>query len=129
MAAGLPKFDRLRDYIEQAVVARLQPLAYGHVSLVELLTPVRDWVDKLEEWSKARLRELEEAEKALAETRGQLEHYERASVEDGSVKEDYDELVGAVRDFDRGLLDWREVQDLLPSPLGVRPDINKEGSP
>jgi hypothetical protein len=112
MAAGLPKFDRLRDYIEQAVVARLQPLAYGHVSLVELLTPVRDWVDKLEEWSKARLRELEEAEKALAETRGQLEHY-----------------VGAVRDFDRGLLDWREVQDLLPSPLGVRPDINKEGSP
>jgi hypothetical protein len=113
----LPKFDALREYIEMTLVAKLQPLAYGRISLSELVTPVRTWVDKLEDWSKARLQEL-------AEVAGQLEIYERASVEDADVKKDYDELVEALRDFDRGLLDWREVQDLLPNPLGIR-----EGKP
>lgn len=124
MAADLPKFDALREYIEMTLVAKLQPLAYGRISLSELVTPVRTWVNKLEDWSKARLQELDLAETKLAEVAGQLENYERASVEDADVKEDYDELVEALRDFDRGLLDWREVQDLLPNPLGIR-----EGKP
>lgn len=105
--ADLPNFDALRTYIDHTFDQE-QPL-----------TPVRTWIDRLEEWSKARLRELEKTAKELERLRQGAESYERMLLEIEDAKDDYDELVEALYDFERGVRDWREIHDLLPNLLGI----------
>jgi chromosome segregation ATPase len=106
--ADLPNFDALRAYLAQS--------SPGQANLSELLTPVGSWIDKLEEWSKDRLRELEDARDERFDAEQKRMETE-ADLEDAA--DAYRSLVETLHDFERGIRDWQEVQDLLPDPLGT----------
>lgn len=106
--ADLPRFDALREYIAQTLAPKLAP--------PELLTPVSAWITKLERWSEARLRELEGTKDDLFDAQ-QKEMETRAEFENAA--DAYESLVETLHDFERGIRDWQEVQDLLPDPLGT----------
>jgi chromosome segregation ATPase len=105
--ADLPNFDALRAYLAQTP---------GQANLSELLTPVGSWIDKLEEWSKDRLRDLEDARDERFDA-DQKRMETEADLEDAA--DAYRSLVETLHDFERGIRDWQEVQDLLPDPLGT----------
>lgn len=111
----LPKFDALRGYLDQTS-QRLQGLQVGDTSIAEALTPVVTWVNKLEEWCKDRLTEIEQAE---ATVHAFEEDIALRSEED--MREAYDELTAAIHDFRRGLTEWPDIERMLPNPLGERP--------
>jgi chromosome segregation ATPase len=105
--ADLPNFDALRAYLAQTL---------GQANLSELLMPVGSWIDKLEEWSKDRLRDLEDARDERFDA-DQKRMETEADLEDAA--DAYRSLVETLHDFERGIRDWQEVQDLLPDPLGT----------
>jgi hypothetical protein len=110
--ADLPKFDALREYVDQKLRPKLAPA----INPSEVLTPVSTWITKLETWSEARLRELKGAQSDLEDAEQKRMETE-AELEDAA--DAYKSLVETLHDFERGIRDWQEVHDLLPDPLGT----------
>lgn len=109
----LPKFDALRTYLTNQE-------KHGHFTPPEVIAPVRAWIDKLEVWCKERLAAIERLENRKEELLDQLSAWEEELQTLHDRENEYGALTQALRDHMRGIATWREVEDLIPTPLGEK---------